>query len=645
VSETGKPDAPPWSRALLSAAAALFVLIHLLASLSFPETIWGASHLRYLGGWGHAVLAVAVLLVAAPPGRRALVRCARGFDAFLERRPGQGDALLFAGSAAVFLLFRTRNLFLGDGYLIASVVQNPEETGIGAAGFVSLALHRALLAAIRVPFPGAGGEIPFVLTSALAGACVVLLARSLSRELAGKGAAGALFFLSIVLSGGMLLFFGYVEHYSLMQAALLLYFALAIRFLRGRGGLLPPTAALLLAMMLHISSVALAPAWVLLLARDGLGRRKLFALLVPVAFLGVAGAYGLLRYTEKFYSGLQAVVPLLDKGIHAYSFFSAPHLAFVLNETLLLLGGALLFLPLLLGPPRRSAEPESHPRVVRFLGVSAGLGLLYLLFVDPMLGARDWDLMALPLFPWLLLLGYAALGRRPEPSPGLAALLAVLLFFHAFPWVAAQLDRDRAVAMTVAMTVRDPHYANPEARAPKSFGVLLARAGYDEHASRFFEKAVGMSEDAQNLYNLGTSKAKQGEYAEAASLLESAIRAAPGYRAAYANLAWCRIQLHELERAEAVLRSLLAIAGGDAKAHRLLGIVQVQKGEFDAAIRSFETAVRYDPEDGDAWERLGLVCARQGRLEEAERALRRALAIDPNNEQAAHALRAIDEEN
>ncbi|RPJ47797.1 MAG: tetratricopeptide repeat protein [Candidatus Latescibacterota bacterium] len=625
-------------------AAGLFLLLHVVAAGALPERLWGAHHARYLSPWALAVgIAVLVPFAFSAPRHafsRALVRIDSGIDA----RPALGLAILFPLLGAIFLVFRTQNLFLGDGYLITSFVRDPSKSGIGAAGYVSLSIHKAIYAAIHALGVDAGGAAPFRLTSAFAGVAIVLLARSLSREIAGRGAARAIVFASIVLSGGMLLFFGYVEYYPLMQAALLLYLFLAVRFLCGRGPLLLPTAALVLACLLHISAIVFAPTWLLLLGRGGFTRRKVVALLVPSLLLGAVGAWGIYRYTEEAYRGLRAFLPLFDKGIHAYTFFSKQHLLFVGNELLLILGGAVL-IPLLASGGKKGAAARADDRETgRFLASAAACGLLPLLFVDPWIGPRDWDLMALPLYPLLVLFGHRLASRKTEPGAGRAFLFAGLCFLHTYPWVAAQQDRDRAVGMTVAMVVRDAHYANSTARAPKALGVLLSRAGYDDRATLLFEKAASNLANPQNLFNVGTSRAKQGDLPGAAAALEEAIRIAPGYHDAYSNLAWCCIQMNEPGRAEEVLDRLLEISPDHPRAHRFLGVARAQQGNFEGAIESFRSAIERDPGDGDAWARLGIAYRELGRRGEAMEALRRAIEINPGSEAAAEILAELEHE-
>ncbi|MBN1825011.1 MAG: tetratricopeptide repeat protein [Candidatus Eisenbacteria bacterium] len=651
---SGFPGAP------LAGAVVVFVLFHVAASLFFPERVWSAHHLRFLPPPWIAVWAAVLAIVLAPPLRR---RAADAADALLDRagRLGRpGSFLLFTATVLFLYLFRTQNLFLGDGWLLTSVVRNPEETGLGSAGYLSLAIHRGVLAALRVVRPGAGGAAPFRVTACLAGGAAVWIARALAAELGRTPRARRLLFATLLLSGGSLLFFGYVEYYPPMQAALLLYLWLGVRRLRGRGGLILPTAALGLAAVFHVSAVVFAPTWIVLALRGKAPGRRARPLLAVAAAAAAAGGWALLHFTERAYRGWEAFLPLGGAGDQSYGFFSVAHAVDAANLLFLILGGALLLPLLRWGAEARSGVPDDQAvegndgeegdrtdgggdrAAALFLAVAAAFGLAAFLFFDPKLGSRDWDLMALPLFPFLLFLARPLFFGRVEPRKDAAALLVGAMILHTFPWVAAQLDRDRAVRMTLAMVAEDPHYDNPAARAPKSFGVLLARRGYDREAGLLFERAAEKKEDPQNLFNLGTNRARRGDLLGAVGPLEEAIRLDPGYREAYVNLATVRVRLNEPARAESTLRALIAASPDYGKGYRLLGTLLVDEGRVPDGLDALREAVRLDPRDGDGWTRIGIVLAGLGGREEAKSALGRALEIDPANERARNVLNALE---
>jgi len=208
--------------------------------------------------------------------------------------------------------------------------------------------------------------------------------------------------------------------------------------------------------------------------------------------------------------------------------------------------------------------------------------------------------------------------------------------------VVVQLDRDRAVAMTVQTAANDPHYANPAVRASKSFGVLLSRTGYTEEAAVFFEKASAVREEAQDFFNLGTNRARLGEYEEAVSYFRRAIELEPGYAKAYINLAWAWKSLGDLENAERAIRLGVSVLPYESRCQRALGIILADGEQYDEATTVFEQAVALDSSDADCWSRLGLLYARSGRIGEARAALRRTILINPNEQRALGALRSLE---
>ena len=94
--------------------------------------------------------------------------------------------------------------------------------------------------------------------------------------------------------------------------------------------------ALVAACALHVTAAALLPSWLLLPGRSVPPLRRLRWLLLLIIPACGAG-FLLFRYSERFYGGLEAFVPLLSKGSHSYTLLSSHHFNFVGNEIFLLL--------------------------------------------------------------------------------------------------------------------------------------------------------------------------------------------------------------------------------------------------------------------------------------------------------------------
>ena len=630
LEEDGSGSGP--SPLMLWSGFILLQAIHLVAAVAAPYSLWSAHHLRYTGIGVHVAWGILLLFTLVPVCRPYLVRGAELIVTFFSR--GSAVTRLAAPlAAAVFFYFlRIDNPFLGDGSLLATLVSNPKPPDFGSAGFGSLWLHEMIYRGADRLFGNVSGEIPFVSTSVISGAISLYLAAHLARLIAPGTTGRAVVFTTIAASGGALFFFGYQEHYPLMHAALLAYLYFSIRHIRGENCLAAATAAIVAASLLHISALVLFPSWFLLLSRGTFPplrrAKRLLLLLIP----GAAAAFLLFRYSERFYGGLDAFVPLLRKGVHSYTLLSSHHFSFVTNELFLLMGGAFLLLLLNL-PARIDDDDTNNPGSTGglFLGVTSLCGVAFLFLVDPRLGPRDWDLMAIPLYPMLILAGFLCLSGRIDPPRSSAALVIAAVLLHTIPWVAANRERSGAVQMTLDMVIHDPHYANPEARAPKSLGVLLSRAGYHKEAGRLYELAVGTRTDAQNLFNLGTNFARQGEFESAVDHLVRALEIEPYYVEAYTNLAGALQELNRDDDAEKTLRELIRFDPENVRGQVMLGDLLNAQDRTDEAIRHYESALGVDSDNMGAWANLGVARAKGGDREGAGRAFRRALSLDPEN--------------
>ncbi|MFH1681517.1 MAG: tetratricopeptide repeat protein [Candidatus Eisenbacteria bacterium] len=640
MKKENRPRAVP--EAPLAAGLAVFALFHVAAAFVLPEILWGAHHLRYVPLPFQAAWFVLLAALLLPRTRRALA-------ALLERAAGPSArsglvraAALTALGALLFALLRSRNLFLGDGYLLSGILASGEPYEAGHAGYGTFLLARSLLGIFRGAGWDAGGVAPLALLSALSGLAVLLLAPRLAEEIASRPITRALVAGTILLSGAAVLFLGHVELYAPMHASVLLHLWLGARFLRGRSGIAAPSAALAVAAALHLTALAFAPS-LLYLALAGPRLRKGAK---AVFLAGLAAAVVLLGWyvlaTKGTYEKEGALLPLAGGAEGPYSLFSPGHLGLVANVLVLLLGGALL-LPLIGLRRGDRGRPGERGLLVRFFGLAALGGLLVSLLVDPQLGSRDWDLLALPVFPLLLLLVLRSAPSHPPSAPRTVLVLGAMLL-HTAPWVAANADRDRSVPMTLAMVARDPRYDDPTLRASSSLALLLSEAGYAEQSVLLAGRAARAKGGAVDFCNLGKSYGVAGNYDEAIRCFRRALDMDPRFSDARLNLAVALRKKGDPGGAEAVLREWIAVAPAETEAYHLLGNILGEQGRLEETIEVFERCTAVDTADAGAWEKLGVVYARAGRREEGVRAALRAGRIRPDSRQARALLAVMEGE-
>ncbi len=604
----------------------LFILLHILASYAAPDWIWGAHHLRFTPVAFQAIWMLVAAAIFVPQIRAGLVRLASGW----RTRFGSSPRLsVSAGLVALLLLFLfvpVDHQFLGDGLLVTSQIASEDGPPIGRAGLGSQLVYRTVSAIIRLFGTDPGERTPFMILNPFLGIITLLGAGWLSREIVSGAGARFLLWCGLVTPATLLFAFGYAEDYALLHVTLLFAFASAIRAMNGNGKPFLPLAILLLACFFHLSASIFLPLFLIFLLP--FGRRKKMTLILPAAVLILSGigAALILRYTAKGYHGFDALLPLFDRGIHAYTLFSPHHFLFLLNEMLLVLGGSLLLL-FIKGKKGKGRDDQ----VLLFLGLGGLFGLLFLFLIDPLLGSRDWDLMALPAIPFTAFFGRRALAdRRPLSGPA-TALIACLMVLHVAPWVAANTGRDRAVSMILSMVERDPHYGKGGPGANRALGNMLFESGYTEIGRGMIERSLSAGSDVRDSFNAGVAAARAGDSGSAVRWFKRAVDQEPEYERAYEELAALYLADGRLDEAITLLRRRTESDRAGGSIWYLLGIALGRAERVDDSIEAMENAVARDSTHVLAWGTLGVGYVGAGRVEEGRQALERALKLDPSN--------------
>jgi len=503
---------------------------------------WAFDHVRDVPLWGRALAAAAVLAVLVPAVREAAWRGGSALVDLGGKRPwprGSGYLLAGVASFACFWLLRCRNYALGDsallvrrlsfeahtrGYLIT--LDEPLDLWVHSAAY--RALHRAF---------GGSVEQTYALTSALAGSGFVLVMLALWGRMTADPDRRAVGLGLVLTAGTVQLFFGYLENYTLVAAAAMLYVFLAHRYLSGRGSIFWPGLVLGLALSFHVLAGWLLPSLLYLWwtgRADGEGARRLrrlvsmfVGLVIPVAATLACSAQLGVHIGKAFGATHLAHMKflfLLDESYryYQYPFLSARHLNDALNQILLtsLPGVMALGFVGLFG----RGSLDLRDRTVRFLGLVTVFLQVFALTWNPDLGAyRDWDLFSLMGLAYALWGGYALVNvltpRERVRSVGL--VLVVLSAVMTGSWVVSNARRafpveDRAEAAHVWLGNTEArrgqledaieHYRRALRLNPQNAGAHLSLAeayrivGDLEEAARHFEAYLVLApqgEDAQ----------------------------------------------------------------------------------------------------------------------------------------------------
>lgn len=550
---------------------------------------WGAD------AWAWVSPVTGAVLLAA--GILAGVLAFRG-----PRLPGSARWLPALGWAAVaalagaFWVWRTQAHFLGDGYQnLAVLAVDPVRVKATARGTLQLLIllrdafgggEQGALAAYRALAVGSG----------VAWIGIVLVA---ARREFPAGFERASFAAVLLLSGPVILFFGYVENYAPFVTVVTAYTLLGVRVAQtGRGRWAAP-ALVGAAIYLHVLGFALLPslAWILL-SGTALGRffarlpaRRRWAGLGGLAL--VAALFGVPAWRDSL--TLQfALVPLPGSpyALEGYTLFSASHLLDLANLAFLLLPGGAVLIAAIAAAPRRRFLRGGPARFLAWLILSTS-GAVFLL--DPKLGMpRDWDVFAFAGIPWAVGLAWFwahAVSERPalRPFGPLAAGLGLL------------------VLVPRLLVLGDPHlavhpfaaYLHLDQKKSRNSRLLLVNY-YEENGRQDLADAEvdrwNQDYPERRFLVAGIEARNRGDIDESIRWNRLALAENPQYFDAYNNLADGLLLQSRPQEAEPLLRIALAINPGEVDVIANLGTALYMLGDPAGAKREWSRARALRPD-------------------------------------------------
>ena len=264
-------------------------LTYYLAAFSRPSigNYWGFATLDRFGQWRTIALfaVIALSVTSYRQYHRTVAAGTAAIQAFVRRTPAIIPATAILGA---LIFFSLRNEFVNsDGIMLRwTVPLHATQTG-GAVNFDEMwesYLHGWFWYGTNRLF-GWSVRLSYQVASSVAGGLFLIWAWSYARRLLPQM---ALPFVLLLLSGGyMQLFFGDVEHYTLVGVVIAAYYLVSLRFLQGAQHLAVPSAVLSLAMTFHLLAgfLLLSLAYLYAVAL----RKRLYAQIGPgiLAFLSV----------------------------------------------------------------------------------------------------------------------------------------------------------------------------------------------------------------------------------------------------------------------------------------------------------------------------------------------------------------------
>ncbi len=587
------------TRDSVTAWAAAIITLGLIGVFSYfaVNAMWGMNLLAFLPHWWYGVLFATAIVVTAISFGPALRLLPSGdlWDR-IDRAAGAlpvaiGISLL---SGVLFYFLRSQTHFLGDGYTLISVF------GVEGA-IVRQWPEPGSYAIIRVVQHLLGGESRDTLIRSMqiisigSGVLYVFSALRLPRYLSDIPRTRLLASITLLCSGALLLYFGYVEYYHLLWAAAMVYLTLALRYLRTGKGLALAVVSFVAVALIHFEALAFALGVVLLLGLKYAPRT--LETVLPVVrrrwvFWAALGGGILFIAVASRYVPTHIFLPLFHvAGGDGYAIFSWLHLLDLVNETFVIFPGVLLLAAVIM----MMRHSPTRDRRSMFLGLTCFGALLFLITVDPVLGvARDWDLMSLPLLPLGLYVIYRYHGRLTAIAPRAIISYFLVCAFITSAFIAGNVRQEPSEQ-------RFASFLKLYGTREKSGWAILDYYYLNEGRPR---DALALSQEmlargirpADAHFAMGMAYRKQGDINAAVSHLETASRLQSGKPRWLNELGQAYLDQGNRSRALNALNGARRLAPSWTPPLESLALVAIRGGDDTTALAYADTLLMQDPE-------------------------------------------------
>ncbi len=594
--------------------ASAILLFRLIASFFPQERLWGFNHAGYLAG----------LPVIYP----ALFLCTLSFYLWGKKKPqifpipddtGQPASLLRRISPiliillalSLFYFLAVDSHFLGDGYQMLSNMNQTHPTLKGRAdGEMRIQLLYYELFSLGDKFDG---YRTFRNLSILAGLIFISGLLYYGRKIFASRFAYYSFVALNFLSAITILYYGYVEAYSLTTAASFIFFLSGTAALKNNSRSIMPIAAFGAAVFLHRVNIIYSPSLLIyIIYFIGPMKIKNWVASRGKQLIYLAGACFILMYiaiklwAPQFWQ--MAFLPIFADRftLDEYTLFSAKHIVDYVNLLFLVVPVAILawVMPRILKEEKRN-EPTSYENIFLWLAIlSGGLSAFIL---EPKLGmARDWDLMSTMLVGIQVAGVYFWVKRyyvniRFQAATAIVAVICLSVFI---PWLGLNYSRVGLYRYNMAMMELDPKHARAGFYA---VGEMMQNAGGKGEVERILQYCYRHFPEV-GLDKEGARNFRDGQLSKALDLFNRAIDANPAWFGPYLDKGICLVAMKRPKEAIEALETADGLNPYSPPVYRSLGDAYNLLGDKERAVAWWEKSLYYGPSEYQTFMALGQYC-------------------------------------
>ena len=622
-----------------------------IASLSaLRNSFWGWHLFAFLSP-GITIASFVALLVAAFAFLRPASSSVRPDAGRVNDRVVPVVVVLSVVCGGLFWFFRSGQTLLGDAQPL--ITDLPRGTDFHPRQPLTMWLQHFLYQNVEGMFRGQGvsdvdvARNVVALGSVVAGALfvptVVVLGRALCRDTSQGRRVSWLVASILVCQGYSVLFFGYIENYTLYALVLAAYLMTSLLYLQSRLPLFVVMLVFALALGVHLSSFALLPSlgflvwWGLTDAKRRNGAIAAVGVGVGSVVM-LAWVLGTIQPGFSLWDGIAEITRIARKsqgGDSGVSYtFSSVHVRDFLNEHQLIGPlGAFLFVP---GLVLALGSRKIRTPVALFLTLAAGSFLVgSWMMSEPQLGyARDWDLFA-PAGVCYTAAGLYFLLLHAGPSPKTARLLGfglILSILHVAPWVAINHSEKLSLERFKTLPLG-------QARTEVVVGNYYFRNNDLPKAKEWFRKGLEVNPYNANIYSfLARILEREGRYDLAWKAYENAVALRPDKVSFRSNYTFALLRVDRHNEAFPQLQWLvsrrpyhLGYLRELVETARTLGREDEIEKVNAGALEAIEQALAASPNDEHTTIDAGLLLASLNRRDEAMQKFHSALEMYPNS--------------
>lgn len=594
--------------------AILVPVVRLIGSFFKDDRLWGINHAGYIDGlWFlYPVLILGVCLVYIR--KEAL-------ENILNDGPGLSNSLLhkyliplillIAVPVGGFYLLSVKEYFLGDGYYMIASMADPD-IGFKARGYGEMLLHRLYMEM----FYGINDYYAFLSyrhLSGLAGIVYVISLLHYGRKIAASVFSYYAFVALSLTMAATILFYGYIENYSLLTTALFLFFISGAAAIKNRKWSYVPLLSFAAAVFLHFMAVVYLPAFVLyIIAFVGRGKTvdiighnvgKITTILLAAVIVFYAG----IKLMAPLFWRLAFLSPLGDRfTIDGYTLLSGNHIVDYFNLLVFLIPVTLVVWGLRRSKYTQSTSSAENAtlRTEAFITIGAVMGLAAAFIIEPKLGmARDWDMMS------VLFIGGGFAGvyiwvtrfRQIKYFRSATLMLFIMSLSVFVPWLALHNTPSALYDYSISMMELDSKHSRAD------FFRMVAYNEGNKHPVEAARLRMYCRDNYPEMWlnREGMELLASGDLGEAEDRLHRALEHNPAFFSIYFHKALVHLQKGEVDSVIVYLDIADALNPGNTFIHAFLGLAYYHEGHEDLARESWLKSIEHDARDPIPFLNLG----------------------------------------